>query len=88
MTTTPFDSIESAQEYVRMLCEEVERVEQSIAADIVRAEQAGATRRLEALRLVAHKLHQLRVHQTASRTILNDLRTLRRLLLGDVHGAA
>ena len=35
----------------------------------------------EALRLVAHNLHRLCFHITKSRRILNDLRTLRRLLL-------
>ena len=40
-----------------------------------------AVRRQEALRLVAHNLSQLSVHITKSRRILNDLRTLRRLLL-------
>jgi hypothetical protein len=38
---------------------------------------------VEALRLVAHKLNQLRQHLLASLRLLNDLRTLRRLLLNE-----
>ena len=40
-------------------------------------------KRVEALLLVECKLNQLRQHMLASLIILNDLRTLRRLLLGE-----
>jgi hypothetical protein len=38
---------------------------------------------VEAIQLVAYKLDRLAWHIDGSRRILNDLRTLRRLLLGE-----
>jgi hypothetical protein len=43
----------------------------------------GAERRREALQLVGYNLAKLTLHITTSRRILNDLRTLRRLLLAE-----
>ncbi len=80
---TPFDSIEGAQEYVSLLAESLEEAVAAIKEDSAAAERAGAERQLQALRIVNYKLNQLREHLAASRRILNDLRTLRRLLLGD-----
>ena len=81
MAGTPFDSIESAHEYVSLLNSQVEVVERGIVDDIAVAAKEGAARRVEALRLVDYKLKQLEQHLTASSRILNDLRALRRLLL-------
>jgi hypothetical protein len=81
---TPFDSIEGAQEYVGMLGGAIEEARIAIQAEVVVAiKTRGAERRLEALRLVEYKLDQLRDHISSSSRILNDLRTLRRLLLSD-----
>jgi hypothetical protein len=52
-----------------------------IESDIRAALAGGAERRVDALRLAAYKLSLLRSHFVASRRLLNDLRTLRRLLL-------
>jgi len=81
--TTPFDSIESAHEYVRLLTEAISEAMGEIEEDIREASANGAARRLEALQLAAFKLQKLRGHMTGSGRILNDLRTLRRLLLGE-----
>jgi hypothetical protein len=82
-TRTPFDSIEGAHEYVRLLEDTIGETLTAIEADIVTAtETAGAQRRLDALRLVNYKLTQLHGHFVESSRLLNDLRTLRRLLLG------
>lgn len=79
---TPFDSIEGAQEYVSLLAESLEEAVNAIHDDTAVASRTeGAERRLQALRIVDYKLCQLREHLSASRRILNDLRTLRRLLL-------
>ena len=80
-TETPFDSVEGAQEYLKLLSTAVLEARQDVEAD-TRA-QAGSEpqRRLEALRLVLYKLEQLEKHVKTSHRILNDLRTLRRLLL-------
>ena len=80
---TPFDSIEGAQQYVSLLVEALEEAQGAIQMDIALAGTEAAARRLEALHLVDYKLNQLRQHMGASRRILNDLRTLRRLLLGE-----
>jgi hypothetical protein len=79
----PFDSIESAHEYVHLLREQLLEVRQSVGEDISQAESVGATRRLDALRLVDYKLSQLGEHLSVGGRILNDLRALRRLLLGE-----
>jgi hypothetical protein len=83
MPDTPFESIESAHEYVRLLRQEVRDVEREVLDDVSDAERMDVDRRLDALRLVAYKLNQLGDHLDASSRILNDLRVLRRLLLGE-----
>jgi hypothetical protein len=80
---TPFDNIESAHEYVVLLAEAIEENRQDVEAQIVLAIAENANRRKVALQLVSHNLAKLNLHMTASRRILNDLRTLRRHLLGD-----
>ena len=82
MVETPFDSIESAHEYVRLLACEVEDVTNLIHKEIDDAVAQRAERRIDTLRLVDYKLKQLAEHLGASRRILNDLQMLRRLLLG------
>ena len=81
---TPFDSIEGALEYVTLLVESVEEAREDIAVEVDEAKrEPDAKRRAEALQLVAYKLDRLREHAGASRRLLNDLRTLRRLLLDE-----
>ncbi len=80
---TPFDSLEGALEYVGLLREALEEARSAIAEDVAAARVEGATRRVEALQLVTYKLDRLSQHVGASRRLLNDLRTLRRLLLGE-----
>ena len=83
MVDTPFDTIESAYVYVKLLREHVLSVEGEVQEDIGVAVKEGAARRLDALRLVQYKLKQLDDHLGAGSRILNDLRALRRLLTGD-----
>jgi hypothetical protein len=79
---TPFDNIESSHEYVSLLAKAVEEALAEVEADITLASsQSEAGRRKEALQLVHFHLSKLSGHMTSSRRILNDLRTLRRLLL-------
>ena len=84
---TPFESIESAHEYVTLLVKQVEHVSATLTKDFEAARQEGAGRRVEALRLVSYKLKQLKHHLHTSGLILNDLRVLRRLLLGEREAA-
>ena len=78
---TPFDSVEGAYEYLGLLMEALADARQEIASDLKAAEDPQFPRRLEALRLVQFKLDKLDQHVRNSRRLLNDLRTLRRLLL-------
>lgn len=87
MSANPFDTIESAHEYVRLLVLQIEQERSSIQDDVAEATTAGAARSLDALHIVDYKLTQLsRQLSTASR-ILNDLRMLRRVLLPDAQAA-
>jgi len=78
---TPFDSIEGSHEYVAMLAEALAEARRDVEAEIATADRESAERRKGALLLVSYNLAKLNLHITASRRILNDLRTLRRLLL-------
>ena len=78
---TPFDNIDSSHEYVSLLGEAIEIALAEVETDIALAGDDGADRRKEALQLVLYNMTKLRGHIVASRRILNDLRTLRRLLL-------
>ena len=78
---TPFDSIESSHQYIELLLETIEEARRDVDSDIGEARLARVERRAEALRIVAHKLERLSFHVTRSRRLLNDLRSLRRLLL-------
>lgn len=75
-----FDSVESAHEYVQLLRDVIADAKEDIAGDVAVAATNGA-RRLDALRLVEYKLEKLEQHLQSSSRLLNDLRTLRRLLL-------
>lgn len=78
--STVFDSIESAHEYVGLLCEAVDEAEGCIQQEMALGPISTRPRRTDALRLVDYKLRTLRQHFLASRVLLNDLRTLRRYL--------
>jgi hypothetical protein len=84
---TPFDSIEGSHEYVALLAEALAEARRDVDLDIAAAEAEVAVRRKEALLLVSYNLAKLDLHVAASRRILNDLRTLRRLLLAERTGA-
>jgi hypothetical protein len=78
---TPFDNIESALEYVNHLLEAAREAREQIGKEVLRAAHPQLARRKQALQLAHYKLDKLSSHIAASRRILNDLRTLRRLLL-------
>jgi hypothetical protein len=78
---TPFNDIESALEYTNLLLEAAQEAHAEIEAEIARATDPQLARRKQALQLVSHKLDKLSSHIITSRRVLNDLRTLRRLLL-------
>jgi formiminotetrahydrofolate cyclodeaminase len=80
---TPFDSVENAHQYVRLLVEAITEAKSEIAADLGAAAQAKSERRVQALQIVQFKLDKLEQHLQSSSRLLNDLRTLRRLLLDE-----
>ncbi|HYA94456.1 MAG TPA: hypothetical protein VEK32_23460 [Thermodesulfobacteriota bacterium] len=78
---TPFDSIESAKQFVELLIEAIEESRRDVEADIASAKGKRSGRSKKALQLVSTNLAKLSQHMTTSRRILNHLKTLRRLLL-------
>lgn len=77
---TAFDTIESAQEFLALLREAVEEAKQTSEADILEPGLKQG-RQLDAVRIALYKLEKLEQHLKVSARLLNDLRTLRRLLL-------
>ena len=80
---TPFDSIEGSYQYVDMLAEAIAEAKQDVDEEVALAEKESANRRKQGLLLVSYNLAKLEGHMTASRRILNDLRTLRRVLMSE-----
>jgi hypothetical protein len=79
----PFDNIESAHEYVGLLCEALQDARDAIAQELAQPSTMTGKRHLDALRLADYKLRTLEGHFTASRRLLTDLRTLRRYLFDE-----
>jgi hypothetical protein len=73
-----FETLESAHDFVVLLGDTVAEAKRDLACDLQR--ESANPRRLDALRLAAYNLGKLELHLNRSRRILNDLRTLRRLL--------
>ncbi len=84
---TPFDNLESSHEYIALLAEALAEARREVDGEIEQSVVDDASRRKDALQLVAYNLAKLELHITTSRRILNDLRTLRRLLFAE-RGAA
>jgi len=78
---TPFDNIESAEQFVQLLIEAIKESRRDVDAEIALAEANRSGRSKKALQLVSANLAKLSQHMTTSRRILNHLKTLRRLLL-------
>lgn len=81
-SATAFDTIESAQEFLVLLREAVVEARLTAENDVTQAEG----RNLDAIRIVLYKLDKLEQHLKVSGRLLNDLRTLRRLLLEERSG--
>lgn len=84
----PFDSIESAQEFLGLLSEAIEEAMRDVADDQKAGQQEGQERRVLALNLALYKLKLLDEHVCKSQRLLKDLRSIRRILLGEVLDAA
>jgi hypothetical protein len=73
-----FETLESARDFVTLLVETVAEAKRELELDLQR--ESAPSRRLDALRIAAYSVDKLENHLNHSRRILNDLRTLRRLL--------
>ena len=79
--TEPFDSIESAQDFMSLLGSTISESVRSLEGDRKAALIDGDQRRVQAIDMALYKLRLLNGHVRKSLRILNDLRSLRRLLL-------
>ena len=79
----PFDSIESTQEFMQILGETILEAMKELSLEHRAALRADETRRAQAIELAEFKLKTLNIHVQKSRRMLNDLRSLRRLILNE-----
>ena len=80
---TPFDTIESAHEFMTMLASTAVEAIGELGRDRERALRDGDLRRAQAIDLALFKLKTLNCYVFKGRRALNDLRTLRRLILNE-----
>lgn len=79
----PFDSIESAQDYMNVLAETIMEAMKDLHDYHQLAVQDGEERRQRAIELAQFKLKMLNCYIYKSRRALNDLRMIRRLILNE-----
>ena len=79
----PFDSIESAYDFMQILAETILDATKELKADHDQALRAGLERRAQGIELALFKLKMLNCYVHKSRRALNDLRLLRRLIVND-----
>ncbi|HXJ88132.1 MAG TPA: hypothetical protein VMS18_15025 [Candidatus Binatia bacterium] len=80
-TDDPFGTLESAHDFVTLLSAAVSQAKVELQTDVDReCASADLSRRVDALRVALYNMDKLQVHLNRSSRILNDLRTLRRLL--------
>jgi phospholipid N-methyltransferase len=77
----PFDSIESAQDFMNLLATEIQDSVRDLDESRTAALNAGDRRRVQAIDMALYKLKILNGYVHKSSRLLNDLRSLRRLLL-------
>lgn len=75
-----FDSIESAHDYVKLLVDVVREVRSDLENSASGGEFSRSSRGQDAIHLALYNLDKLQHHMRASSRILNDLRSIRRLL--------
>jgi hypothetical protein len=75
-----FETLESAYDFVALLAETVSEAKRELEGNVQRESASDHSRRLDALRVALYSLDKLELHVNRSQRILNDLRSLRRLL--------
>ena len=76
----PFGTIESAQEYMRLLSDALREAKEDLEADVNADAPPKPSRQVEALRVALFSLNKLDRHLQIVLRGLNDLRSLRRLM--------
>jgi hypothetical protein len=76
----PFDSIESAREFIVLLEESIGEAMTDVKDAGAESDGADDPRRAEALALALFKMNQLSIHVHKSRCLLDDLCSIRRQL--------
>ncbi|HVN21740.1 MAG TPA: hypothetical protein VMU05_23340 [Dongiaceae bacterium] len=77
----PFGTLESAHDFVKLLTAAVSDAKHELQTDVDReSANPDLSRRIDALRMALYNVEKLQMHLSRSSRILNDLRTLRRLL--------
>jgi len=79
----PFDSIESAQEFLGLLSEAIQEAIRDVVDDREVGLGEAQERRVEALNLALYKLKLLEEHVEKSLRILKDLHSIRRILVSE-----
>ena len=79
----PFDSIESAHDFMNVLAETILDAMEELNREHHLALEDGEERRARAVELAQFKLKMLSCYVHRSRRTLNDLRMLRRLILNE-----
>lgn len=79
----PFESIESAHEFIALLEGSIGDAIRDVTLHAQTAAEGKDHRRAQALTLALYKMGQLSSHVQKSRRLLNDLRTIRRLLFNE-----
>lgn len=79
----PLESIESAYDYLDILAKTTLEVLCELKSDRDIAQRDGELRRAQAIDLAIFKLKMFLSYVCKSRRMLNDLRTLRRLILNE-----
>jgi hypothetical protein len=82
---SPFATIEDAHDYLTLLVQTIFETRLEIEEDVQResnghSSNGSSSRRTDAMKLAVYTLTRLEFHMGRSRRLLNDLRTLRRLL--------
>ena len=81
MKDNPFDTVESALEFLSLFEAAIGNTLKDVRNDLDAA--GSATRRSDALQLAVYKLERLEHHIGRSKRMANDLRILRRLLFDE-----
>ena len=80
-----FETLESAHDFVKLLAETVAEAKNDLENDVRRV--SVSSRRLDALRIALYNLSKVETHVNQTSRLLNDLRTLRRLLFEERRAA-